>query len=120
MLLDSGWPGPLDGAYGGSPAGGDVMCARCVKSVELFGDASSGVYEINSMHCLYTSVRMSLAAESRAYTYSERDMLMDTMLVILAIGSTQTISRIHVSSEAPSICEAVSICSMPAPMDIPA
>lgn len=96
------------------------MCAHCVKSVEVFGDASSGVYEINSIHCLIQSVRAVLLRKSETYTYSESDMLMDTILVIFAIGSTQTISRIHVSSEAPSIYEAVSISLTTRPVDIPA
>lgn len=61
------------------------------------------------MHCL-SDARVSLVwcRERRAYTYSERERLMDTMLVILAIGSTQTISRTHASSETPSICRGVS------------
>lgn len=42
--------------------------------------------------------------EEKTYTYSESDMLIDTVLVIFAIGSTQAISRTHASSETPSIC----------------
>lgn len=109
MLLLSGWPVPEEAAYGGRPDGGDEMWARCVNSVALLESPKAGVYEMSSMHCLsWTLAFRYLRWASQTYTYSESDKLMDTMLVILAIGSTQTISRTHASSETPSICRGVS------------